>query len=182
MILVVNINCVRTQNSAKAINEYFTKWTIILVFKMGLAILHARLSPRKTGFCPVPVHSKYVLDTMIMEQVSVRVLPLSDVTTSPSILHIYLYLNTYSYQTDKRSKPGDLRRVLQFYIWLNIYIYIFNHIYIRVYSVRLQIFCNTIVWVTYTSSACTEHVSSWQEYNGCLYCFHSIVTYSCTPA
>jgi hypothetical protein len=75
---------------------------------MGLAMVHAGLSPRKPGFGPVSVRLSYVLDTVILGPVYVQVLPLSFATAIPIILHTHFHLSTYSYQTDKRAKPGDL--------------------------------------------------------------------------
>ena len=89
---------------------------------MGLAIVHSGLSTRKPSFGSVSVHLRYVLDRVILGQVSLRVLPLPVATAIPIILYNLLHLSTYSYQTDKRAKPGDLRRGLYFHRWLN-YIY-----------------------------------------------------------
>ena len=66
-------------------------------------MMHASLSPRKPGFGPVSVHLRYVLDTLILVQVSVRVLPLSVATTIPPVLHTHLHFNTL------RTGDADLR-------------------------------------------------------------------------
>ena len=97
-------------------------------------MVHASLSPLKPGFGLVSVHLRYVLDKVILGQVSVRVLPLSVATTIPSILHTHPHLNTYFYQTDKQAKSWDLRRGLYFYIQLK-----------YIYFLRVQIFCNTLL-------------------------------------
>lgn len=89
---------------------------------MSLAMVHAGLLPRKPGFGLVSVYLRYVLDTVIQGQVSVRILPLSVATIIPSIVPTHLHLNTYFYQTDERAKPEDLRRALYFYRQLK-YIY-----------------------------------------------------------
>jgi len=107
---------------------------------MDLAIVHAVLLPRKPGFRPVSVHLRYVLDTVILGQVFVRVFPLSVATEIPIILNTHLHLSTYYYQTDKRAKPGDLRRALYFHRCLN-------------YE---WTFFTTPFHETYTSSACTK--------------------------